>query len=448
MARTARATGPLDWATPGDESSEEAVVGECALWGDTVIDVVRPIVQPEHIEQPHLASILKAIYELSDSKTPIDPMSIANKVKENGGDKGIDAVYVASLTDTKASYKSVEYHAQRVQHYHLARRLHKLCIKWAKQSLGEPNEDLVSAAAAELSALTQDSTSSVGLTDMRGLHDEWLRSGGTRACLSTGIKSLDGIVRMQPDYLVVVGARPKTGKTSLVVDLAVRFSGTQQGAGVFYSLEMAGDRLLRKFNARLCPHGEYKRRESGGSGLLTTSDLLAEHAERTYKLPIRIVDGIYGIEAIAASVRHEIRRDPSVAYIMIDYIEMISTTAKCGTPVETLNHICRSLVALKKEIRRPIFLLSQLRRPDGGDAGAEPGMSELKGSGLIEQSADVMLLLWEGGMSDAEAKMGADSYRKIKMKVVQRDGPHGVINLRYYPQQSLFGEWAFGGTPT
>ena len=125
---------------------------------------------------------------------------------------------------------------------------------------------------------------------------------------------------------------------------------------------------------------------------------------------------------------------------------MITSTEKFNGPVETINHALRSLVALKKEVKRPIILVAQLRRRSEEFAG-EPSMDELKGSGLIEQSADVILLLWEAPMTDAETQLCNGAYRKIKARLVQRDGPHGVLDLEYYAPQARFVDWRMTGGP-
>lgn len=434
-----------DSTRPFCAESEEAVIGVLMITDGIHVATARQALEADDFYVPAHRSVFRAMCDMADDGVPIDLISIAQRMDKDGRSGKVTAFEVASMTETSATSATLDYHINVVRQYSDARKVQAIGVNWARRAQKAPTTDLLSGISDDIKALSARGCRSQGMDDLKAAHEAWLDAGMDSAVLTTDIKALDDKVKLQADHLVIIGARPKTGKTSFAVDLLARFS-RKQGSGLFYSLEMGADRIARKFAARLCNHRDWRDRQEGRAGLLTTRDLMYDNRKALYRMPIRIIDNQHDIEGICASIRYEISRDPTIAYIAIDYVEMITSREKLNGPVETINHALRSLVALKKEIKRPIFLVAQLRRRSEEFAG-EPSMDELKGSGLIEQSADVILLLWEGAMSDAESQMCNGAYRKIKARLVQRDGPHGVLDLEYYAPQSRFGDWRFSGGP-
>jgi replicative DNA helicase len=425
--------------------SEEAVIGVLLNSDGELVSQARQSLEPDDFYVPAHRSTFRALCEMNEEGVPIDLLSVVQRMENDGRAGKVTAFDIAKMTDTSASTATLDYHINQVAAYSNARRVITLGANWMRRAQKSPSSDLVSSVFTDVKALSNRACKSLGMEDLRAAHEAWLEAGVDSAVLTTDIRQLDEKVKIQSDHLIVIGARPKTGKTALTIDLLARWSRSQ-GAGLFYSLEMSADRIARRFAARLCDHGAWRRRVSGQDGALSIRELLQDNAEKLYKMPIRIIDNQHDIEGICASIRHEIARDPSIKYIAIDYVEMITSKEKFNGPVETINHALRSLVALKKEIKRPIILVAQLRRRSEEFAG-EPSMDELKGSGLIEQSADVILLLWEAPMTDAETQLCNGAYRKIKARLVQRDGPHGVLDLEYYAPQARFVDWRMTGGP-
>ena len=375
-------------------------------------------------------------------------VSALNKRQEGTG----WASFVAQLVDSQCMERNLDEYVDTLLAYSRARQVQTLARRWAVYAGENPTMDSANGLIADLKHLQSGRCIAITPEQLKETHDAWVASGGEKPVLRTGIGPLDAMVRCQADHLWIIGARPKTGKTSLAVDLFARFAETGQGSGLFYSLEMAADRILRKFHHRVVPHQEYIERVGESRYRpVTIGDLLAEHSETLYSLPLKIVDNEHTVEGICASARHEIAQDPTIKYIAIDYVEMMTTANRSiQGSVEVINHALRSLVALKKELRIPIILISQLRRRGhdnrrGESMNDEPSMDEFKGSGLIEQSADVMLMLWEPAKTQAESLICGENYRKLALKIVQRDGANGVIDLQAYMPQSRFRTWRHGG---
>ena len=427
-----KSLSPTGWINRFNLESEEAVVGICISNPDDFPLAQRQL-NPEDFFLPHTRGIYRILLELDEKQVAIDLMSVSAAATA----AGLLVSDVARISGLWASFSSIQYHIDIVKRYSESRSVYSHAMRWAGAVAGNPLGDNLGAYVSDVVALEkrEEETDDQAIAE----HMRWLERGGNTPVLTTGITAIDNMIRCEADYLWVIGARPKGGKTSLVIDLFTRFAGSGQGRGLFFSLEMAKSRLMRKLNARCCPHAEFVRRHEEHEGLLTTYDLMAGVVDKCLALPIRIVDKPVTIEDIVSIARKMKRECPDLAYIGIDYAELVRTRRPMY-PLEQLNTVLLELVALKKELRVPIFLISQIRR-SGDKENPEPDMDELKGSGMLEQSADAMLLLWQGEMTSAEFNVFGSTYRKINCKVIQRDGPAGTVKLRYYPPQSLFGDW-------
>ena len=99
--------------------------------------------------------------------------------------------------------------------------------------------------------------------------------------------------------------------------------------------------------------------------------------------------------------------------------------------------VARIKLGLAKELRVPVILLSQLNR-DGDD---EPSLKHLRGSGAIEQDADVVIFLHRPDKSRRDV---------VKVKVEkQRNGALGEFYLNAMMERQRFEpmDWNPPATP-
>ena len=99
---------------------------------------------------------------------------------------------------------------------------------------------------------------------------------------------------------------------------------------------------------------------------------------------------------------------------------------------ETVSEISKSLKALARELDIPIVALSQVAR----DAeGQEPNLAQLRGSGSIEQDADVVLFLHRD-RKIMEEKEPVQDAKCIVAK--QRNGATGDVIMKFFPTFTKF----------
>ena len=103
--------------------------------------------------------------------------------------------------------------------------------------------------------------------------------------------------------------------------------------------------------------------------------------------------------------------------------------------------VSKTLKTMTRELEIPVVALVQLNREAEGQ---EPSLNQIRGSGSIEQDADVVMFLHrdrkpENG-SEKVAESGAQDAKLIVAK--QRNGMTGEVELKFLGKYTLFEEAA------
>jgi len=153
------------------------------------------------------------------------------------------------------------------------------------------------------------------------------------------------------------------------------------------------------FNYKLS-HGQVQQYENG--------------IKKIKEYPIYINDfGTLDIFKIKAFTK-EMIKNYDVKVVVIDYLQLISSTVKKGANREQeVAQITRSLKLLAKDENICIIALSQFSR-DFDKQKRRPQLSDLRESGAIEQDADTVILLYN------YAKVGIESNGAILIDIAKQ----------------------------
>lgn len=224
----------------------------------------------------------------------------------------------------------------------------------------------------------------------------------------TGWKMFDGkTFGFQKGNMIVLAARPSMGKTAFALNLAHNIANKSNQRVLFFSLEMTATEILRRAISM----------ETGISGNKLRRGNLRDDEWR------ELIDGIRKIHntkifidtdpyLTIAEFRNKCKKfhrdavkDGVKDIIIIDYLQYMHAgevikngNAKIINSVtDEISEISKNVKAVAKELDVPIIALAQLNRElehrNTKKTSAVPQLSDIKGSGSIEQDADIVMLI-------------------------------------------------------
>ncbi len=216
----------------------------------------------------------------------------------------------------------------------------------------------------------------------------------------TGFPELDrqtkGLVN---GSLILIGARPGMGKTSLALDIAQGFAQHTGKTPVYFSFDEASKRIA----ARLLQK----------KGVLTCRELYtSEAAEQATQLcvdylksaPIRVCDEPH----LTVSQMKEIcRNTKDLGLIVVDYLQLVSRRdSSWSIDISALNEISMDLKAMAKELNIPVICITQHPRNIDYRNDKRPILEDLRSKGAIINDSDLILFLYRDSYYNPSSPTG------------------------------------------
>ena len=422
-----------DRQVPFDESAEQQVLGSLLIDRDAIFKVADLLEASDFYVARH-QRIYTAVYDLLQRRERIDTLTVQMELaRREELDRVGGAPYLKDLTDRVPTAVEIERFAHVVKDKSILRHLLGAATSIAADAYNEPTDMPLALDRAEqrLFVLRDDTFNAqlrhiqTALQDNFQILTDRMDKPYEVSGIASGFRELDfyteGFTRGD---LVVLGARPSVGKTSLA--LAMAFNIAKRGhPTLIFSLEMDAKQIVSRFLAM------NSRRDL--LALRTGNVFDTEAADALAGIPI-LIDDTPGISIM--ELRTKARRastNDRLEVIIVDYIQLMRTGETEENRVQEIAAITRNLKSLARELNVVIIGLSQLSRA-AGDAGLEPKLSTLRESGGIEQDADIVLMLWK---DKEETAPGAP--RLIHGSVAKnRNGPTGVFTLLFASEQARF----------
>jgi len=256
--------------------------------------------------------------------------------------------------------------------------------------------------------------------------------------IPTGFLDLDSLLcgGWTPGQVVVVGARPAMGKTTIGQDF-VRAAAIQHGIPtLFESLEMGkpelSDRILSA-EARIAHH----HLKAG----IATDDDMARAARRAPDIaaaPLYISDSpILSLPILRGRVRHLVRT-AGLRLVLVDYLQLMQAP-KAENRQQAVAEISRGLKLMAKEFGITVVILCQLNRGPEQRTEKKPMVSDLRESGAIEQDADIVILLHREDAYERESPRAGEADLIVGK---HRGGPTATITCAFQGHYSRFVDMA------
>lgn len=238
-----------------------------------------------------------------------------------------------------------------------------------------------------------------------------------------GYQRLDSrIGPMGNGHLIVVGARPAMGKTAFALNLALN----QSGRTLFVSGEQPADEIaLRALSVKSGVSGDVIRSRSYSDDI---PPRLAAAAAEIKNRHLEIADfDAPTIGDVFAVARREHFREP-LSLIVVDYLQRLKVAGKAGARSYEVGDNAQALKTLARQLGVPVVVLAQVNREVESRTDKRPHMGDLKDSGIIEQEADVIALLYRDEVYNENT---ADRHICEVIVDKNRHGPTGIVRLRF-----------------
>jgi replicative DNA helicase len=241
----------------------------------------------------------------------------------------------------------------------------------------------------------------------------------------------------------IISGKSGGGKTSLAMQMFRSFGNDPKHTSLFLSLEMKGWELVARMFCEM---------ESISYTDLKKGIFPADFKEKEEKFKkyvalrdYEIFEYGYKFEEIEKILQTAYeKRKPDV--IFIDFIQLIEWRAFGDERLALMEYI-RKLKELAKKLNIGIVVVSQLRRlPSGADYNREPDITDLKGSGSLEQTADKVILVYK--REERDTITGNTTTRYFINLAKNRQGETVAKEVSFVGQYYKFKEMPHGGNET
>jgi replicative DNA helicase len=216
--------------------------------------------------------------------------------------------------------------------------------------------------------------------------------------ISTGLRELDVLIGgLAPGRCYVLAGRPSMGKSATALNIAVRAAMRGEG-GWFGSLEMPATELANRFLSQMLhernmkvPYSDLER------GNLSEDEFrsLIMAAKEFADLPLDIGNpNTRTFSRVRAAIkRTQDRLGDKMKLMVIDYLQKLIPPGNLREldRISACAEFCKNM-ALETEL--PMLALAQLSRGVESRDNKRPILSDLRGSGEIEQEADTVIFAY------------------------------------------------------
>jgi replicative DNA helicase len=431
---------------PQDLEAEQSVLGAIMIDKDA-IGSVADILEPEDFYDKKNGIIYETMLRLWEKKAPIDLLSLSAELKKTEFAEQMGGVgYLTDLVNAVPSAAHVAHYSGIVKEKKILRDLISASSTITESAMAEAEDidillDNIEQKVFSITNKTATRNFASIKNELPAAYErlERISHGDVTRGVPTGFEGLDNILSgLQKSDLVILGARPSFGKTSLALDIIRHVGVKTAGAVGVFSLEMSREQIVDRFISAESKVSLWKIRTGKQLDALDY-EMIQAAFDRLAKAKIYIDDtpspNILEIRRMARRLQAE---EKDLQLLVIDYLQLIQPRKNSDNPVQQTTEISRGLKTISRELNIPILALSQLSRGVEQRDNKVPKLSDLRDSGSIEQDADVVLFIhpiWRYQQSmDNLADEGITEIHVAK----HRNGPLGMVQLRFNKESATF----------
>ncbi len=428
---------------PQNLNAEQSVLGAMLLDKNAIMKAVEILVPDSFYRDAHRV-IFEAILSLFEKSEPVDIVTVTNelvkagKIEHAGG-----SVYISDLLNSVPTAANIEYYARIVEEKSVLRRLINAGTQIVKESYNDETDvDGVLDEAERtifdiaLNRIKQDfhKVDKVLKTVLDRI-DKLYGNKDAITGMPSGFVDIDKMTAgFQNSELIVLAARPSVGKTALALNFASNAAIKHKIPVAIFSLEMSKEQLAQRM---LCCEAEIDAQKLKTASLSDTGwKRLTKAIGRISEAPIFIDDSPLLTPMEMRAKARRMKMEHNIGMIVVDYLQLMQgKSGKEENRVQVISEITRSLKTLAREIDVPVIALSQLSRGIEQRQDRMPRLSDLRDSGEIEQTADLVMFIHREDYYNANTEKGNIAEIIIAK---QRNGPTGTVELVFRKEFTKF----------
>ena len=441
-ALSSRGNQSLGKVPPHSLEAEEALLGSALLSRDAVTRLMEEV-KPADFYSPSNQSVYEAMKGLFDTGNPIDTVTVSELIFKDTKNSSVNASYIARLVENVPSSANFERYIEIVlEHSH--RKLLKASgrIELLAMAMDKEIHSVLDEAEQTIFAASDDAIGDglVGVNDVLESAIERIEEIENRGTglsgLPTYFSDLDYFLSgLQEGNLAVLASRPSMGKSSLALNIATNVAKEGKIAA-FFSLEMTKEELVQRvlFSEAKVTSGDARKGQLGPEKW----SRVVEAASKVNNLPLYFDDApVITVTDIRAKSRR-LKSSKGLDLILVDYLQLMQSSSGDNRQQE-IAEISRNLKNLARELKVPIFALSQLNRAAEAREDKRPRLGDLRESGAIEQDADIVMMLYR----DDYYNPGTETPGVAEVNIVKnRSGQTGKVDLFFSKEFTQFSNYA------
>ncbi len=437
---------------PHSIESEQSVLGGLMLDNHAWEKVADIVTDSDFYRHDHRL-IYHHICKLIEHNKPADVVTVAESLEISAELQSVGGLaYIGTIVQNTPSAANIKRYAEIVRERSIMRNLAQIGVQItdsAYNPAGRSAANLLDEAEAKVFEIAEDGArGKEGFMDIQPLLKQVVEriellysqdNPSNVTGIASGFHDLDQKTSgFQPGDLIIVAGRPSMGKTAFSLNIAEHVALELNKPVAVFSMEMGGAQLAMRMLGSVGKLDQHKVR----TGRLDDEDWpkLTHALGKLNEAPI-FIDESAALNAleVRARARRLYRQHGELGLIVVDYLQLMSSSSQGENRATEISEISRALKGLAKELKVPLIALSQLNRSLEQRPNKRPAMSDLRESGAIEQDADVILFIYR------DEVYNPDSQDKGVAEIIigkQRNGPIGKIDLAFLGEYTRFENYA------
>ena len=435
---------------PYSLEAEQAVLGSILLEPSCITQVII-LVKPEYFYLPQHRAIFTIMQEIDALGGKIDPLIVLEKLKNSKVyDDASGKQYLLTLSQIVPSTENVEAYSKIIREKYYVRSLINVSrdIINDASSSSEPADTILEVAEQKIYDIRQGRVtkgpSKIGDIIVNEVYDKLQKLSSPDKDkykgFTTGFTDLDkAITGLNRSDLLIIGARPAMGKTSLALNLARNTAMMGKKKVLFFSLEMTKEQLAQRVLSTEARVESTKMRTGNISGQewanLATATALLSNCELYFDDTSNMT---------VSEMKSRIRRLRDVDAVFVDYLQLMKSGSRVESRVQEVSEITRNLKLMAKDLNIPVVVLAQLARStEGRGKSHRPQLADLRESGSIEQDADIVIMLYRDEYYATEKDAVPDEDRPAVNEAEfiiakNRHGPTTTVKVAWNGDYTMF----------